>query len=96
MLDKPKEAWQAGFDEVQAQFAWEKVTQPLSDFCFRGIPSPDHGTGVEEENREHYFKVIYDDIGSPVKKAAYLWSIRGIKAAIDQTIFHLKFLFSRH
>jgi len=95
MLDQPKAAWDAGFDQIQREMTWENVTRPLVEFCQRGAYAPDRAAIRAKAPQQNSFEDLYQTIGGPLKKAAFLWSTKGIKAALDQTVFHIRFLLSR-
>ena len=96
MLDQPKEFWQPGFDRIRSQFTWEKIAQPLVEFCYRGSSASDRSTIQAQEVQQNSYADVYQNIGSPIKKAAFLWATKGLKSMIRQTIFHVRFLLSRH
>jgi GT2 family glycosyltransferase/glycosyltransferase involved in cell wall biosynthesis len=96
MLDQPAGSWDAGFDRIHREMTWENVTRPLVEFCYRGVHAPDRAALQNEQIPQNSYEDIYQNIGGPVKKAAFLWATKGLKAAIDQTKFHLRFLLSRH
>jgi hypothetical protein len=96
MLDLPKNIWNEGFDRIESQFTWEKVVQPLVDFCYHGSAAPDRASLRAQEELHNAEEGIYQKISNPVKKAAFLWATRGSGAMIRQIKIHVRFLLTRH
>jgi glycosyltransferase involved in cell wall biosynthesis len=87
LLETPREAWQPGFQQVRADFTWERVAQPLIQFCLHPWRAADKealGDEVgapfylEEQNRLRQDRDYWRDVAERYERGRFMRVMRQV------------------
>ncbi len=89
LLDVSKTEWHAVFECMHEKFNWERVVEPLRQYCLQPRHAPDR---VDRGSKS--ILIQYPD--SKIHKARAIFKEQGFGALLSRAIYHAFWLMTRH
>jgi GT2 family glycosyltransferase len=80
LLEQPKAYWSERVQQVKASFTWEKMCQPLLNYCLHGAPAADRHLFPAAERQTGRARSLY----SRLARARYIWRNQGSRALVHR------------
>jgi glycosyltransferase involved in cell wall biosynthesis len=88
LLDAPKTDWHAAFERMHERFSWERVVDPLRQYCLEPSHAPDR---IDRNSRS----IVIEYPDSKIHKARAIYKEQGLGALLWRAIYHVFWLLTR-